>query len=243
MPPLYPLAKKSATSIILILVFALIGPSITYGEVFVFDGVTTVETPMRITVLTKGRFFSQGGMLVDIYLDDEHVKKILTGGDGYGYLKYTPRSPGLKTVRARSAEDKASGLMLVMVKKEKAIVIEIEASFQDTLLSAETRKNSRQVVETLSQKYKIIYLSRSLGSGTTRSWLEKYGFPISVILPWQGSQLFTALKSRGVEVYAIVGSAPVISEAKKHIEKRYTFEDSKDGETVRDWDEISRLLQ
>jgi hypothetical protein len=243
MPPLHPFAEKSVRSIMLIFVSALIAPSLTHGEVVVFDGVTTVETPVRIMVLTKGRIFSQGGMRVDIYLDGEHLKKILTGGDGYGYLKHTPRSPGLKKITAQSAEDRASGLMLVMEKKEKAIIIEIEAGFQDTLLSAETRKNSQQVVGALSQKYKIIYLSTSLGRGITASWLEKHGFPMSVILPWQGSQLFAALKSKGVEVYAIIGSAPVISEAKKHIENRYTFEDSKDGETVQDWDEISELLQ
>jgi hypothetical protein len=243
MPPAYPFGKKSTLSIALIIVSALIAPALTYGAVVLFDGVTTVETPVRIMVLTKSRFFSKGGMLVDIYLDDEHLKKILTGGDGHGYLKYTPRGPGLKKVTARSAGDTASGLMLVMAKQEKAIIIEIEAGFQVAPLSAETRKNSSQVVEALSQKYKIIYLSTSLGSGITRSWLEKNGFPISVILPWQGFQVFTALKSRGVEVYAIIASAPVISEAKKHIEKRYTFEDSQDGESVQDWDEISRLLQ
>ena len=243
MPPRWPFSKKSALSILLIFICALIAPSIGYGEVVVFDGVTTVETPVRIVVLTKGRFFSQGGMLVDIHLDDEPLKKILTGGDGYGYLKYTPHGPGLKKITARSAEDMASGLMLVMEKKEKAIIIEIEAGFQDALLSTETRKNSRQVVDFLSQKYKIIYLSTSLGRGITRTWLEKQGFPISIILPWQGPQLFTALKSKGVEVYAIIGSAPVISEAKEHIEHRYTFGESKDGETVQDWDEISKRLQ
>jgi hypothetical protein len=235
--------KKLAAAIMLICIFALVDPARMYGEVVLFDGVTTVETPVRITVWTKGRFFSQGGRLVDICLDDAHLKKILTGGDGYGYLKYTPRGPGLKKVTARSAEDRASGLLLVMAQKEKAIIIESEASFRDTLFSAETRGNSRQVVETLSQKYKIIYLSKSLSSGTTRSWLEKNGFPVSVVLPWQGSQLFAALKSRGVEVYAIIGSAAVIAVAKKHIEKRYTFEDSPEGETVQDWDEIARLLQ
>jgi hypothetical protein len=242
MPPWNLFIKKSVLLTILIFVSAFIAPSMALGEVVVFDGVTTLETPIRITVLTKGRFFPRGGMRVDIYLDDELLKHILTGGDGYGYLKYEPRRPGLKEITAQSGKDRASGLLLVMEKKEKAIIIEIEGGFQDTLFSAETRQNSQQVVDALSQKYKIIYLSKSLGRSITRGWLEKHGFPISVILPWQGAQLFTALKSKDVEVHAIIGSASVISEAEQYIQHRYTFEDSKDGETVQDWDEIAKLL-
>jgi hypothetical protein len=76
------------------------------AEVAVLDRVTTVDTPVRLTVLTKGRFFSDGGRLVDLYLEGEHLKRILTGGDGYGYYKITPRSPGYQTIKARSSPSK-----------------------------------------------------------------------------------------------------------------------------------------
>ena len=72
--------------------------TVSHSEVVVFDDVTTVQTPIRIKVLTKAGFFARGGRLVDIYLDEIHLKKILTGGDGYGYLKYTPRKTGFKSI-------------------------------------------------------------------------------------------------------------------------------------------------
>jgi hypothetical protein len=216
---------------------------VCHAEVVVLDRVTTVKTPIRITVLTKDRFFSAGGRLVDVYLDDEHLKRILTGGDGYGYLKYTPLSAGYKKIKVRSNSDSAEGLLLVMTKNDRAIAIEVEEGFKTAVFSDEIKQNSLKVVKTLSKNYKIIYLSRFVGKSITDTWLEKQNFPKSVILSWRGSKTLTALKKKGIQLHAIIGSAAVISEAAKDIENRFTFEKTKDGTTVKDWDEILEHLQ
>ena len=54
--------------------------------------------------------------------------------------------------------------------------------------------------------------------------------------------MFSALKEKGIHLYAIIGSAGVIAEAAEHIEKRYTFEQAQKGQTVKDWEEIIELL-
>jgi hypothetical protein len=217
--------------------------TVARGEVVVFDDVTMVHTPTRIRVLTKGRIFARGGRLVDIYLDGHLLKRILTGGDGYGYLRYTPRTEGLKHIEARSEGKRSSGMHLVTSKNDKTIIIDIEGAFKDAIFSKEIRANSRQTVKALNNAYKIIYISRFVGKGVSRSWLEKEDFPQSVILRWQGPNTFKTLEKRGVPLYAVIGSATVIAAAKEHIEHRYTFEKSKDGKTVKDWDEILNLLQ
>jgi len=213
------------------------------AEVVVLDRVTTVRTPVRITVLTKGRFFAAGGRLVDVYLDDTHLKRILTGGDGYGYLKYTPLSTGYKKVKARSNSDSAEGLLLVMTQKDRALIIEVEEGFKTALFSDEIKQSSLRVVKTLSKNYKIIYLSRYVGKSITGTWLEKQGFPGSVILGWRGAKTLTELKEKGVQLNAIIGSRAVISAAVDEIENRFTFDETKDGTTVKDWDEIGELLK
>ncbi|CAB1058568.1 hypothetical protein D1BOALGB6SA_3324 [Olavius sp. associated proteobacterium Delta 1] len=215
----------------------------TRAEVVVFDGVTTVQTPIRIKVLTKGRIFSEGGRLVDLYLDDNHLKKILTGADGYGYFKYIPQSPGFKEITARADGISASGLILVMGKSEKAIIIDVEGAFKDTIFSEKLQADSRKVVKALSQDYQVIYLSRYVGKDISKRWLARKDFPKSAVLRWQGPNTFKKLDKRGVHLYAVIGSAALISAAKKHIEHRYTFEESKDGKIVKDWDEILNLLK
>jgi hypothetical protein len=212
------------------------------GKVVVFDGVTTVQTPIRIKVLTKGRFFAEGGRLVDIYMDDQHLKKIMTGGDGYGFLKYIPRKPGFKSISALSETTRSSGLLLVMRPSEKAIIIEVEGAFKDAIFSQELRVNSQKAVKALTKDYSLIYLSRMVGKGISRSWLEEEDFPKSVILRWRGANTFKSLAKKGVNMYAVIGSAAVMSAAKKHIEHRLTFEQSKDAKRVKNWDEILKLL-
>ena len=213
------------------------------GDVVVIDRVTTVQTPVRITVLTKGRFFSAGGRRVDISVDDKHLKRILTGGDGYGYLNYTPQSTGYKKIKARSNGDSAEGLLLVMTKKERALVIEVEEGFKTAVFSDEIKKSSLKVVKTLGKTYKIIYLSRLAGKSITGAWLEKQGFPRSVILGWRGQNTLSELNKKGVQLYALIGSTPIVTAAVDEIEKRFTFGKSKDGTTVKDWDEIAELLK
>ena len=225
-----------------ILIILTIVPA-SHGKVVVFDHVTTVQSPINIRVLTRDGFFSAGGRMVDIYLDNNLLKKILTGGDGYGYLKYTPGKAGLKIITARSNADKASGLILVMEENEKALIIETEAAFKDTVFSDEIRASSLKAVKALSENYKIIYLSRFLGKGITGSWLEKQNFPQSVILRWRGPTTLENLKNNRVQMHAIIGSAKVISAATEQIEKRLSFEQTKDGKTVNDWDEVFKLLQ
>ena len=225
-----------------ILIILTIVPA-SHGKVVVFDHVTTVQSPINIRVLTRDGFFSAGGRMVDIYLDNNLLKKILTGGDGYGYLKYTPGEAGLKIITARSNADKASGLILVMEENEKALIIETEAAFKDTVFSDEIRASSLKAVKALSENYKIIYLSRFLGKGITGSWLEKQNFPQSVILRWRGPTTLENLKNNRVQMHAIIGSAKVISAATEQIEKRLSFEQTKDGKTVNDWDEVFKLLQ
>ncbi len=225
-----------------ILIILTIVPA-SHGKVVVFDHVTTVQSPINIRVLTRDGFFAAGGRMVDIYLENNLLKKILTGGDGYGYLKYTPGEAGLKIITARSNADKASGLILVMEENEKALIIETEAAFKDTVFSDEIRASSLKAVKALSENYKIIYLSRFLGKGITGSWLEKQNFPQSVILRWRGPTTLENLKNNRVQLHAIIGSAKVISAATEQIEKRLSFEQTKDGKTVNDWDEVFKLLQ
>jgi len=213
-----------------------------WARVVVFDRVTTSQTPVYLRVQTKGRFFTQGGKLVDIYINDQKLNRILTGGDGYGYLKYIPQRVGMIKFEARADGDRETGIILVIGENEKVILIEVESGFKDTLLSNTTRVGSRKAIETLSQKYKIVYLSTFFGTNLAKKWLVTQQFPESATLQWQGSKLLTSLQEKGIQLHAIIGSAALISEATRHIARRYTFEESKEGQTVADWEQLIELI-
>ena len=212
------------------------------GAVIVYDRVTTVNTPVYLKVLTKGKIFADGGRLVEFFLDDKSLGKNLTGGDGYGYRKYLPQRAGIIKVRATSDGESGNGMLLVMKKHEKAILIEIEGGFKDAVVSDIAAGAGRQAVEEMLKKYSVIYLSRNTGVRMARTWLDEMEFPDAPLLRWKGTQTLSALKKKGIQLYAIIGAAGVIEAAADHVDKRYTFDKSQKGETVRDWHELMTKL-
>ena len=214
------------------------------GAVIVYDRVTTVNTPVYLKVLTKGRIFADGGRLVEFFLDEKSLGKNLTGGDGYGYRKYIPQRAGLITVRATSDGESGNGIVLVMKRSEKAILIEIEGGLKDALVSDIAAGAGRQAVEEMLKKYRVIYLSRKTGVRMARTWLDEMEFPDAPVLRWRGAQTLSALKEKGIQLYAVIGSADVIETAADDIDKRFTFDKSQNGQTVKDWhDLMTRLSQ
>jgi hypothetical protein len=227
----------------LLILGLLILPAVrSLGAVIVFDRVTTVGTPVYLKVLTKGRIFADGGRLVEFYLDDKRFAKNLTGADGYGYRKYIPRRAGMIKIRATSKGESGSGLLLVMKKSEKAVLIEIEGGLKDVFISHIAAGAGRQAVRQLLKKYRVIYLSGYSGIRMARISLDEMEFPEAPVLRWQGEQTLKTLKENGVNLYAIIGPAGVISTAAGHIENRYTFDENQKEHTVKDWHELMKLL-
>ena len=237
---------KSSSKYYLLLAALFLGiytfASTSSAHVVVFDRVTTLGTPVRLIVLSKGKLFSKGGQMVDIFIDNEKLKQVLTGGDGYGYLNYIPKHPGLERITAKSGLGEGSGLILILEKHEKAVLIELGSGFKDSLLSEEARSESQSVIKGLSRQFKIIYLIRHISGTLPKKWLKKENFPESVVIRWKGAQTLEALKVNGVNLYAIIGSATLMSPSVKYIENRYCFEKTKDGKTVANWKEIEKLL-
>ncbi len=221
---------------------SFLATSLTYGAVIAFDSVTTVNTPVYLKALTKGRFFAQGGRLVFFNIAKNQIGRTLSGGDGYAYLKFNPQHIGIKQFEVLSNEDEDTGLVLAMGKREEAIIVEIVGGLRDSLFSNKPKEGAQMALKTLISKYRIIYLSKGIGTPYLKKWLEKEKFPRSVVLAWRGPELLYTLRERGIILHAIIGSPDLLSETSELIEKRYTFEENEEGTTAKDWKEILKDL-
>jgi len=71
------------------------------GDVTVLDRVSTVGTReprgANLEIL-----HGDGGRLVDVFLEQERLGRVMTGGDGYGYLRLVPGCAGLMKISVRS---------------------------------------------------------------------------------------------------------------------------------------------
>jgi len=213
------------------------------AAVIIFDSVTTTGTPFSLKVLTKGNLFPQGGCMVDIYLEDKKLGRILSGGDGYGYLRYIPKHPGMKTMAARTATHTGTGILLVMAKTEKAVLVEIEGGLNKTIFSEKFRTDTRNALKILSKKFKLIYLTRLIGQTGSKKILAIAKLPKAVVIRWQGPETLEDLTNRHITLYAIIGSEAIISEASTYVKKRFSFEETEDDTYVADWSDILKRLK
>jgi hypothetical protein len=227
----------------LILASFLLSAADSRAAVAVLDAATSVDKAVWLTVVTKGLLLAESGQRVDVSVDTQALGQILTGGDGYGYLKYTPHRPGLLQIEARSNSDTGSGLLLVTKPEDKVLLIDLEGSFQNVFFSSSEKSEAKKAIEALAEKFKIIYLTRLVGIRIASFWLQEEKFPESIVLRWPGADLLESLVKKGMTLYAIVGSPEILSDSAKYVEHRFSFEETDNGQTIGDWAELTERLK
>jgi hypothetical protein len=235
---------KSNFSVLLITVllcFSVTG--MADAGVTAFDAVTSINNPIKLKALTKGRFFPEGGRLVEFYIDEKHIGTTLSGGDGYAYLKYVPESKGLKKIKLKLSEESDEALLLVTGKKEKVILIAVEGSLFESSFSFKPTKGAKEAIEKISKQYGIIYLSSLIGPGQAKKWLQENKLYKSVVFEWTDGSMIDDLREHGISVLAIVGSPDTLSDI-DGIKKFALHEtDAEDVTEVESWSDIPEQLK
>lgn len=97
-------------------------------------------------------------------------------------------------------------------------------------------------IRSIKDRFRVIYLSRTLGSMLAKPLLTQSGLPESVVLDYLGPGTFKMLKKKGVRLHAIVGSGDTLSAVGADFDKAFSFEKSRYGKTVKNWQEILENL-
>lgn len=214
-----------------------------HGDVMVFDAVTTLEHPIFIRVLTKGKFFPVGGKRVSIQIDKEAPQPMLTGGDGYGRLKYMPKKNGMIKLVVKYGPETDTGNLLVMDNRDKALLVEIDAGLRGGPFSPHPLSDSREVLDTLSREYRLIYLHGMIGRHPSKKWLKTNGYPEGIILKNRGVTTVRLLHQRKVYMIGIVGSTKLASAAAPYVQVALAFKMAPDVTMVDGWKEIQNVLK
>jgi hypothetical protein len=213
------------------------------ADVQVYDRVTTVGTPVTLVVRTTALFMADGGRLVDIFLDDEHLGQILTGGDGFGFLRLTPARAGRLKIAARSPGAEATGRLLVLEATDRAVLVDSEAVLKEIHLRPAGRESCRRAFESLRLRFQLIFVYRFVGADFSRSRLEKEGLSPAVVIPWKGVASLESLRRCEVQIHAVIGSAAMLAAAGAQVPRRISFEKAKGAKTVSGWEELAQALE
>ena len=167
---------------------------------------------------------------------------VLTGGDGYGYLKYQPQTAGYLTVTATADGHSDSGRLLVAGPGETAVLIDIEGALANTLFSDTAKRDSRTTIDALHRRHRVIFLYRWLSLDLAREFLNRQGYPSTLVLPWNGTDIYEMLAGIGMRVVAVVGGKALLEETPEAVAHRFSFDEGARGTTVDTWPEILKAM-
>ena len=226
----------------LIIVLLSFPVNTAFADVVVFDNVVPVNKTIKLKALTKGRFFTEGGKLVTFYVEGKKIGTTLSGGDGFAFFKYTPSSQGIINIKVEAGDEGDEGVILAAGKKDNIVIIEIESILLENIFSRKAIKDSNESLKQLSENFRILYITTMIGARESRKWLKEKGFPVFPVFKWEGVEMLNELREQGIEVYAIIASPAVLSEA-SDINKRFSFNETEDATEVKDLPDFLNQLQ
>lgn len=233
--------KSAVLILFVILIFCILISNSAIAGITAFDTVATVKKPVKLMALTKGRFFSEGGKLVEFHIDEKHIGTTLSGGDGYAFLKYTPQSKGLKKIKLTLAEEFAEAMLLVTDKKDRIILIAIETGLFESTLSFKPAKGAKEAIDKITKKFRIIYLTSMIGITQSKKWLQDNKLHESIVFSWTGNNLIEDLREKDINIFAIIGSIEMLAEIEDI--RKFSFKETDDGTEVESWSDILKKLQ
>ena len=212
------------------------------ADIVVFDQITTVNQPVFIKMITKGRFLPAGGQRITLRIDSGQPLQLLSGGDGYAYYKFTPARSGTFQMAAVSGENRSSGSLLVINPPDRVLAIDAEGGLRAAALSEQSKSEGLDALKQLDKHFHIIYLTRWVGPQMLKQWLTEKKYPPAVVLKWKGSAFFERLRQRNISITAVIGSKSLLEASRNHVERRFSFNETGHGTRVNDWSEIIEHL-
>jgi hypothetical protein len=211
--------------------------------VIAFDEITSLGHPVFIRVLTKGKFFAAGGQRVTVQIGEQMPQLILTGGDGYGRIKFVPEKTGTITISVKYKEETDSAELLILKKTESLLLIEVDVALRNGIFSPTPLSESQAVLKDLASEFYIVYLYGIVGKHPTKAWLESNQFPQGILLQNKGIATITDLIEKNIMIKGFIGSAKTASEAAPYIEKAIAFEKIPGGIKVGNWKEVKEVIK
>lgn len=212
------------------------------ADVIAFDDVVNVRNTARLRVLTKGTFFPEGGRLVSLSVDGRHIGTVLSGGDGFAFLSFSPPDTGLKKIKAISGDESGEAVLLVTGKKDRVVLLAIDDFLMQSLLAKRDHSSIRDGISAVVKNFRLIYVVKIIGSNQAHAWIRKGGYPESAVITWEGESTVGELLEKKIPLYAIIAPADILSQAGS-IDKKFSFDETEEGTQVSDWNELLKKLQ
>jgi hypothetical protein len=194
------------------------------AKLFVPDALTRPDRSMKLEArLVRAGLFAHaglGGEQIDFLVGGKKVGTALTGGDGRGFLEYTPRMRGNLSLTVRLVESprvssvEGHGTLFSWERRRPILLVEVASLMEDTkipivplpplsadkilALPSTPAPDAANELKRLTDFYfNLMYVTKHSGTGESeelRQWLHKHGFPPGPIVAIQtGERALTTM--------------------------------------------------
>ena len=227
--------------VLLLGILQLIAAPVT-GEIIAYDQITVRNKTIFLKVRTKGFLFAEGGQRVSLSVEGGPKFRILTGGDGYGYVKYTPTAAGRHTIRVDTTDAVNEAILLVVTPDESVFLLDYEMLLKRLLQNPNEKQSARQALENLPSGCHLVYGVNFLGAVMAGKWTQNQNFPRGVILTGKLSNLITNLKDREIPIRAVMGTAASLAGFTAEGVHQLSFDETPSGTTIDNWEQIQKII-
>ena len=210
--------------------------------VSLFDQLATPDRPFFLKLRTHRGPLVEGGVRGTFWVDGQMVGKVLTGADGYGYLKFTARTTGTFKLSARTPSGEAQARLRVISPSQPVVVMETETLLWK-MLTGDRGERASRAIRQMAASFELVYLSRPMGRRAARQLVRERELPERVILTGNSRRQFEQLVKRGVLIFAVVGSARFTAAARNYSPRGYSFEKSPHARRIANWDDLLNQLK
>ncbi len=230
-----------ALLIMLLLPVAHVHTSEALAGVSLYDQLATPSRPFYLKLRTHRGPLAMGGVRGTFWIDGQQIGTVLTGADGYGFLKYQAPATGTFSLAVRTAAGNAEARLRIITPSTSVVFFESEALLWH-MLRTDRKAVAAGVLAQIASKFELIYLCGAMGRRAARELIRERGLPDRIVLVGKNRLQFEQLANRGVLIFAVVGSARFVAAARGLSRRAFSFETSAHARRVTHWEDLRDQL-
>ena len=208
----------------------------------IYDQLATPAHPFFLKLRTHRGPLPLGGVRVSFWINDRKIGTVLTGADGYGFLKYEAPAIGTFSLSARTAAGDAEARLRIIAPATPVVLFEAEALLWQ-MQAMDRRSSTTDVMTRIAANFVLVYLCAPMSRPAMSPLIGSRGLPDALILAGKDRNQFKRLAKRGVSLFAVVGSARFVASAQGFGQHYFSFEKSDQARHVKRWEDLIRQLQ
>ena len=210
--------------------------------VSLYDQLATPARPFYLKLRTHRGPLPMGGVRGTFWIDGQKIGSVLTGGDGYGYLKHAARTTGTFTLAVQTETGDAEARLRIVTPTTPVVLFEAETLLWQ-MLARERRVVAAEALRQIAAQFEMAYLCGLMGKPAARQLIRERGLPARVILAGKGRDRFEQLSARGVHIHAVVGSAQFVAAARGLSQRSFSFDPNAHGRHLKHWEDLREQLE